>query len=57
MAVRCPKCQFENPDTVKFCSECGTQLTSVETPDESFTRTLETPVEVLSYGTLFVGRY
>jgi class 3 adenylate cyclase/tetratricopeptide (TPR) repeat protein len=24
--VKCPKCQFENPETRKFCRECGTKL-------------------------------
>ncbi len=24
--MKCPKCQFENPDTMKFCGECGGKL-------------------------------
>jgi class 3 adenylate cyclase len=24
--IQCPKCQFENPDTQKFCGECGSKL-------------------------------
>jgi class 3 adenylate cyclase len=24
--VRCPRCQHENPDEARFCSQCGTQL-------------------------------
>jgi class 3 adenylate cyclase/tetratricopeptide (TPR) repeat protein len=24
--MRCPKCQFENPDDKKFCRECGSKL-------------------------------
>ena len=24
--MRCPKCQFENPDGKKFCRECGSKL-------------------------------
>jgi len=27
--MQCPKCQFENPDTKKFCGECGTKLEKV----------------------------
>jgi len=21
--MKCPKCQFDNPDTQRFCGECG----------------------------------
>jgi hypothetical protein len=24
--MQCPECQFENPDTQKFCGECGAKL-------------------------------
>jgi class 3 adenylate cyclase/tetratricopeptide (TPR) repeat protein len=24
--MRCPKCQFENPESAKFCNECGNKL-------------------------------
>jgi len=24
--MKCPKCQFENPEGMKFCGECGTRL-------------------------------
>jgi len=27
--MKCPKCQFENPDTKKFCGECGVKLEKV----------------------------
>jgi serine/threonine protein kinase/Tfp pilus assembly protein PilF len=57
MATHCPKCKAENPEESRFCNECGTQITSLETPDESFTKTLFTPVEDLTKGTLFAGRY
>jgi serine/threonine protein kinase/tetratricopeptide (TPR) repeat protein len=33
MAKKCPKCQKENPDTLKFCGECGTLLRSVRGTD------------------------
>ncbi|MBW4580813.1 MAG: serine/threonine phosphatase [Tildeniella nuda ZEHNDER 1965/U140] len=29
----CPQCQFENPNTNKFCQECGTSLTQNTCPD------------------------
>ena len=24
--MQCPKCQFENPEGIKFCGECGVKL-------------------------------
>jgi len=24
--MKCPKCQFENPEGAKFCNECGSRL-------------------------------
>ena len=55
--MKCPKCKTDNPDTQKFCGECATPLTAAEDAQPSFTRTLETPVEALSRGTLFADRY
>jgi len=26
VAIKCPKCHSENPETKQFCGECGTQL-------------------------------
>jgi len=28
--LKCPKCNTENLETLKFCGECGTQLVSAE---------------------------
>ena len=55
MSVKCPKCDTNNPDTLKFCGECGTQLPSLK--DIDVTKTMETPVEGLTRGTTFAGRY
>jgi len=55
MSVKCPKCNTNNPDTVKFCGECGTQLPSLE--DIEVTETIEVPKEELTRGTTFAGRY
>ncbi|MFC2165027.1 zinc-ribbon domain-containing protein [Acidobacteriota bacterium] len=52
----CPKCNSENPDESKFCNECGTRITeSEEIPAQ--TKTLETPREELTRGTIFANRY
>jgi len=55
MGVKCPKCQYENPDNTLFCGKCGTRLPFPEKPE--ITETLETPKEELTRGTMFAGRY
>jgi len=55
--MKCPKCQSDNPETAKFFAECGANITSVDDAQPSFTKTLKTPVETLTRGTLFAGRY
>ncbi len=47
MAIKCPKCKAENPDAQSFCGECGTQLEPAENAQASFTKTLETPLNLL----------
>jgi len=55
--MKCPKCQTDNPDTQKFCGECGTNITSAEETQPSITKTIETPREELTTGSTFAGRY
>jgi TolB-like protein/predicted Ser/Thr protein kinase len=55
MTNKCPKCNSDNPDTLKFCGECGTQLP--ESKDIEVTETIEVPKEELTRGTTFAGRY
>ena len=55
MAIKCPKCDSENPDSQKFCGECATPLQPSK--DIGITKTLETPVEEYPRGTIFVDRY
>ena len=57
LSNKCPKCQTENPDTVKFCGECGTPLVSPDLATEAFTKTLETPQRELASGVSFAQRY
>jgi serine/threonine protein kinase len=57
MAVKCPKCQTDNPDNQKFCGECATPLSPSEDIQVSQTKTLETPVEKFNRGNLFAERY
>ncbi len=55
MATKCPKCHSENPDTLKFCGECGTKLRFPS--GFEFTETIEAAKLELSRGTTFAGRY
>jgi serine/threonine protein kinase len=55
--MKCPKCQTDNPVTVKFCGECGTNITSLEEAQPQFTKTLETPFPQLTKGTTLADRY
>jgi len=55
--MKCPKCHADNPDTKTFCGDCGKQLTPPDEAQPSFTKTLETPVEELTTGSTFAGRY
>ncbi len=55
--MKCPKCQTDNPDTQRFCGDCGTQLTPSEELPISHTKTLVAPAEELRRGTRFAERY
>jgi serine/threonine protein kinase/Tfp pilus assembly protein PilF len=55
MTNKCPKCNTDNPETLKFCGECGTQLPSLN--DIAVTETMEIPKEELTSGMVFAGRY
>lgn len=56
MTVKCPKCDSENSDTARFCSNCATSLhPSEDIP--AHTKTLEVPKEELTTGSTFADRY
>ena len=65
--MKCPKCEAENPESLKFCGECGMQLPAVKSdapsgePPENIqagpTMTIEVPIEELTTGSIFADRY
>jgi serine/threonine protein kinase/tetratricopeptide (TPR) repeat protein len=57
VAAKCPKCHFENPDTQKFCGECGFALPDSSRIDFSRTETIQAPLRELTTGSTFAGRY
>ena len=57
MAIKCPKCKFDNPEGTRFCGNCAAPLHAAEDATPSFTKTLLTPVDELRRGALFAERY
>jgi serine/threonine protein kinase/lipopolysaccharide biosynthesis regulator YciM len=56
MTIKCPKCDSENTDTARFCSNCATSLQpSEDIPVQ--TKTIEAPKEELTTGSTFAERY
>jgi serine/threonine protein kinase/Tfp pilus assembly protein PilF len=55
--MKCPKCHSENTESARFCSSCAAPLTDAKDDQPIFTKTLETPLDKLTRGTLFAGRY
>ena len=49
MSLACPKCHTDNPDTKKYCGDCGTSLDI----DLSQTETFEDPYAELKRGYSF----
>jgi len=57
VANKCPTCQTDNPETLKFCGECGTQLPSPHDLPSAMTETFQTPIRELTTGSTFAARY
>ncbi|MDH4220029.1 MAG: protein kinase [Nitrospirota bacterium] len=55
MTIKCPQCQFENPDDTIYCGKCASPLKPSE--EIAVTETIETHKEELTTGSTFAGRY
>ncbi len=54
--MKCPKCDFENPDNTRFCGNCAASLTSeVMVPQP--TKTLQVSVNQMVQGSIFAEKY
>ncbi|MFB0565876.1 MAG: protein kinase [Candidatus Aminicenantaceae bacterium] len=57
MGIKCPKCQFENPQGMHYCIDCGAQLSPSDEIFETKTGTTQMPILELKRGTTFARRY
>src|SRR4030065_1408378 len=57
LIVKCPKCQFDNPDATNFCGKCGVPLTADARMADSLTKTLATPLPVIAKDKIMAGKY
>jgi serine/threonine protein kinase len=55
--MKCPECDFDNPDNTRFCGQCASPLPHAEEEPFSSTETLRTPIKELAIGTTFARRY
>ena len=56
MVIKCPKCQAENPETARFCLDCGTQIGPAK-KISPLTETIPEPGKGLAPKTMLAGRY
>ena len=57
MAIKCPKCHSENPDTSWFCGSCSSPLDAEAQGSPSVTKILTTPIHGLAKGTRVAAKY
>lgn len=55
--MKCPKCHLDNPETQKFCGECGTSMTRLGDVPFPQTKTFQSPTRVLAEGSMLSGKY
>jgi len=55
--MECPNCHSENRENSRFCNNCAAPLNPDETLLASLTKTLATPLPVISKDALIAGKY
>jgi len=55
--MECPNCHSDNKEDSRFCSHCATPFNLGEINPASLTKTLATPLPVISKDTLIAGKY
>jgi serine/threonine protein kinase/tetratricopeptide (TPR) repeat protein len=55
--MRCPRCDSENPESSRYCSNCAAPLRQPEVSSPPQTQTFEGFEQELERGSLFAGRY
>jgi len=55
--MKCPQCQTDNPETSRYCADCGSRLGSPEKADVLQTITIQTRAKILSPGEVFADKY
>ncbi len=55
--MKCPRCSLSNPDTQRFCGECGTRLIMDPEGEAPRTETIRLPGIDLTTGSTFAARY
>jgi len=54
---KCPTCHYDNPDSTNFCGKCGAPLAADARMADSLTKTLATPLPVITKDKLIAGKY
>jgi len=57
VAIKCPKCHFNNPEDTLYCGKCATPLKSSKEISISQTKTIQKPIGELAIGSTVAGRY
>jgi serine/threonine protein kinase/tetratricopeptide (TPR) repeat protein len=55
--MKCPRCDFINPENTKFCGNCATQLLFADETLEGHTATLSNPMPDIMRGSVLSDRY